>query len=97
MKFVGSAWLNGDGLCIRSYVQGIPIALLVDTGANISIISVGFFRNMPESVKLEMNSVNIAMLTARGEVSPFFGKGKFGLKLGEMDFCHEMWLADINK
>lgn len=43
MKFVGSAWLNGDGLYIRSYVQDIPIALLVDTGANISIISVGFF------------------------------------------------------
>lgn len=42
MKFVGSAWLNGDGLYIRSYVQDIPIALLVDTGANISIISVGF-------------------------------------------------------
>lgn len=95
MKFVGSAWLNGDGLYIRSYVQDIPIALLVDTGANISIISVGFFRNMPESVKPEVNSVNIAMLTATGEVSPFFGKGKFGLKLGEMDFCHEMWLADI--
>lgn len=42
MKFVGSAWLNGDGMYIRSYVQGVPIALLVDTGANISIISVGF-------------------------------------------------------
>lgn len=86
MKFVGSAWLNGDGLYIRSYVQDIPIALLVDTGANISIISVGFFRNMSESVKPEMNSVNIAMLTATGAVSPFFGKGKFSLKLVEMDF-----------
>lgn len=50
---------------------------------------------MPESVKPEINSVNISMLTATGEVSPFFGKGQFGLKLGEMDFCHEMWLADI--
>lgn len=75
MKFVGSAWLNGDGLYIRSYVQGVPIALLVDTGANVSIISVGFFRNMPESTKPELDSVNIAMLTATGEVSPFFGKG----------------------
>lgn len=98
MKFVGSAWLNGDGLYIRSYVQGVPIALLallVDTGANISIISVGFFRNMPESTKPELDSVNIAMLTATGEVSPFFGKGQFSLKVGEMDFSHEMWLADI--
>lgn len=50
MNFVGSAWWNGDGLYIRSYVQGIPIALLVDTGTNISIIRVGFFGNMPESV-----------------------------------------------
>lgn len=43
MKFVGSAWLNGDGLYIHSSVQGIRIALLVDTGADISIIRVGFF------------------------------------------------------
>lgn len=95
MKFVGSVWLNGDGLYIRSYVQGVPIALLVVTGANISIISVGFFRNMPESTKPELDSVNIAMLTATGEVSPFFGKGQFSLKMGEMDFSHEMWLANI--
>lgn len=50
---MGSAWLNGDGLYIRSYMQGIPIALLVDTSANISIISVGFFRNMPRVLILK--------------------------------------------
>ena len=95
MKLVGSSWLNGDGLYIRSYVQGVPIALLVDTGANISILSVDFFKNMPENKKPGLESVNIAMLTATGEVSPFFGKGKFSLKVGELDFWHEMWLADI--
>lgn len=38
---------------------------------------------MPESVKPEMNSVNIAMLTATGEVSPFFEvKWIFVMKCG---------------
>lgn len=64
-------------------------------GVNIFIISVGFVRNMFESVKFEVNLVNIVMLIVIGEVLFFFGKGKFGLKLGEMDFCYEMWLVDI--
>lgn len=55
-------------------------------GVNIFIISVGFFRNMFESVKFEMNLVNIVMLIVIGVVLFFFGKGKFSLKLGEMDF-----------
>lgn len=50
---------------------------------------------MFESVKFEVNLVNIVMLIVMGEVLFFFGKGKFGLKLGEMDFCYEMWLVDI--
>lgn len=36
-----------------------------------------------------MNSVNILMLTATGEVSPIFGKGQFDLKLGEMEICQK--------
>lgn len=95
MRFVGSSWLNGDGLYIRSFVQGVPISLLVDTGANISILSIDFFENLCENVKPPLVNVKIAMMTATGEVSPFHGKGNFSVTLNGKDFIHEMWVAQI--
>lgn len=95
MRFVGSSWLNGDGLYIRSFVQGVPISLLVDTGANISILSVDFFENLCINVKPPLVNVKIAMMTATGEVSPFHRKGIFSVTLYGKDFIHEMWVAQI--
>ena len=95
MRLVGSSWLNGDGLYIRSFVQGVPISLLVDTGANISILSVDFFENLCENVKPPLVNVTIAMMTARGEVSPFHGKVNFSVALNGKDFIHKMWVAQI--
>lgn len=60
MRLVGSSWSNGDGLYIRSFVQGVPFSLLVDTGANISILSVDFFENLCENVKPPLVNLKIA-------------------------------------
>lgn len=76
-------------------MQDVPIFLLVDTGAYKSIISVDFLTKIKEHERPDLERVNISMMTATGEVSPFYGNGKFSLIVNEKNYIQEIWVADI--
>lgn len=67
-------------------MQDLPILLLVDTGANILITIVDFLTKIGEHERPDLERVNIFMMTATGEVSPFYGKGKLSLIVNEDNF-----------
>jgi predicted aspartyl protease len=47
---------------------------LIDTGANVTILSKQFIENIQPSLLSQVNPVNVHLVTATGETSPFIGQ-----------------------
>ena len=71
------------------------VPMLIDTGANITILSKQIFDDWNPSCKPEIEPVKMNMLTATGEKSPFHGKVKLNIKIGRCSYEHEFLLAEI--
>ena len=69
--------------------------MLVDTGSNVTIIKKGLLDTWPDSQIPEIRPVNMGLVTATGEISPFLGKIDVNLTLGSQTFNHDVLLADI--
>ncbi|CAG2195151.1 unnamed protein product [Mytilus edulis] len=71
------------------------VPMLIDTGANITILSKQIFDDWNPSCKPEIEPVKMNMLTATGEKSPFHGKVKLNIQIGRCSYEHEFLLAEI--
>jgi len=69
--------------------------MLVDSGANVSILRKDVFDNIPPSCRPQIKPVRMNLLTATGEASQFLGKADVEIKLGNHTFKHEILLAEI--
>jgi hypothetical protein len=69
--------------------------MLVDSGANVSILRKDVFDNSPPSCRSQIKPVSMNLLTATGESSQFLGKADVEIKLGNHTFKHEILLAEI--
>ncbi|VDI26679.1 Hypothetical predicted protein [Mytilus galloprovincialis] len=65
------------------------VPMLIDTGANITILSKQIFDDWNPSCKPEIEPVKMNMLTATG------GKVKLNIQIGKCSYEHEFLLAEI--
>ena len=68
---------------------------LVDTGANVTILSKQFIDKMKPALSHKIEPVNISLITATGESSPFIGQIQVEICLGENKYSHNVLVADI--
>ncbi|WAQ97386.1 hypothetical protein MAR_030076 [Mya arenaria] len=88
-----SVTAKDDGLFVSIKIQETATTLLIDTGSNITILRKDLVENINKSGELQIENVNLKMVTATGEVAPFFGK--FKANQGSKQFCHDVYIADI--
>ena len=71
--------------------------MLVDSGANISILSKKTIDNLPYSSRPKIHPVQTSLITVTGESSPFEGKIEVDVLLGRQKIVHEFLIADIKQ
>ena len=62
------------GYFIPALVGKLPLTFLVDTGSNVSILRRDLLDSWPQDQLTDVSPVNIQLVTATGEYSPFYGK-----------------------
>ncbi|KAK3108631.1 hypothetical protein FSP39_012081 [Pinctada imbricata] len=72
------------------------MAMLVDTGANMTLLSQTSFRNLDPMTAPVLEPANLNLITATGESSPCLGQCKMQIKVGSQVFEHNVIVADIN-
>ena len=60
-------WANNEGLFVKAKLQNKCLAFLIDTGANVTILSKQFIENIQPSLLSQVNPVNVHLVTAIGE------------------------------
>jgi predicted aspartyl protease len=60
-------WANNEGLFVKAKLQNKCLAFLIDTGANVTILSKQFIENIQPSLLSQVNPVNVHLVTATGE------------------------------
>ena len=72
------------------------MAFLIDTGANVTILSKLFIENIEPSLLSQVNPVNVHLVTATGETSPFIGQINVQISLGKKFYQQNVFIADIS-
>ncbi|KAJ8048413.1 hypothetical protein HOLleu_00722 [Holothuria leucospilota] len=76
-------------------VCGLNLVFLVDTGANITIISPEVYSKLPEDTRPTLQRVLTGLTLADGSELPFTGKAAFTLTVQGHVCQHEVWVAGI--
>jgi len=82
-------------LFVARKIQNRNIALLVDTGANVTIISNSFFKRADLLSQININSVSMNVITAIGEITPFIGEAIVKIDPSGDIYEHKVLIADI--
>ncbi|GBN45947.1 Retrovirus-related Pol polyprotein from transposon 297 [Araneus ventricosus] len=82
-----------NGLYLEGSICGIPCLMLVDTGANVTLVRTDLAQ------KLKGNFIytapNISLKTATGEKAEIHGKLDATIECGSRKFQHKIYVADI--
>ena len=84
-----------EGYFVPAIVAGMPLTFLVDTGSNVSILRKDLLDVWPQELFPSLTPVNIQLITATGECSPFYGKANVKFIIGSQTLSHEILFADI--
>ena len=68
---------------------------MVDSGANVSILSKETVEKWPYSSRPDIYPVQTSLITVTGESTPFHGKTEVDICLGRQKIAHEFLIADI--
>lgn len=68
---INETWANNEGLFVKAKLHNKCLAFLIDTGANVTILSKKFIENVQHSLLTQAYPVNVHLVTAPGETSPF--------------------------
>ncbi|CAG2204440.1 unnamed protein product [Mytilus edulis] len=93
---INESLANNEGLFVRAKINNKCLAFLVDTGANVTILSKKFIDEINPSLLPKMNPVNINLITATGDSSPFIGQIDVEICLGNYIYHHNVLVADIS-
>ena len=81
---IGCSGLS-DGLYIMAEVQSVPIDFLIDTGANITILSEKFVQRLQSEQISFIEGIDKCFVTATGEVFLFLAKQLLIFRYGNRD------------
>ncbi|MCG7874761.1 MAG: retropepsin-like aspartic protease, partial [Candidatus Thiodiazotropha endolucinida] len=71
------------------------LALLVDTGSCCTILSKTMLERLPQQIQPDLTPVNLHLVTATGEISPFLGKTEVEISIGSQKLLHDVLFADV--
>ena len=71
-----------DGYFVAGYIHDRSLAFLVDTGSCCTILSKAILESWPQETRPTLIPVNLHLVTATGESSPFIGKAEVEITLG---------------
>lgn len=90
-----TVWSGNEGLFVNTKVSGIPVTMLVDTGASITILKTDYLRCLPKTVTEHVKMVTSYLVSATGDRTPFkesvmlvlkLAINKFSMKYGSQIF-----------
>ena len=84
-----------DGYFVAGKVHGKTHAFLVDTGSCCTILSKAVLERWPPETRPSLMPVNLHLVTATGESSPFLGKAEVEITLGSQRLSHNVLFADV--
>ena len=84
-----------DGYFVAGYTHGKSLAFLVDTGSCCTILSKNVFDRWPQETRPCLSPVNMHLITATGEMSPFLDKAEIEITLGSQKVLHDVLFADV--
>ncbi|GBN96246.1 hypothetical protein AVEN_242122-1 [Araneus ventricosus] len=82
-----------NGLYLEGYICGIQCLMLVDTGANVTLLRTDLAQKLKE--QLIYTAPNISLKTATGEKTEIRGKLDASIECGSRKFHHRIYVADI--
>lgn len=84
---------NQTGLYVRANIFGQSKILLIDSGADVTILSSKTLKNIDQS--LEINPVDMKLISASGDSIPVQGTCQIPIQLGSSLYLHKVLIADI--
>ena len=84
-----------EGYFVPAIVENMSLSFLVDTGSNVSILCKDLLDVWPQEHFPNLTPVNIQLVAATGECSPFYGKAQIKFTLGNQKLSHEILFTDI--
>ncbi|GBN64048.1 hypothetical protein AVEN_98863-1 [Araneus ventricosus] len=81
------------GLYLEGSICGIQCLMLVDTGANVTVLRTDLAQKLKE--QLIYTAPNISLKTATGEKTEIRGKLDASIECGSRKFHHRIYVADI--
>ncbi|GBM28170.1 hypothetical protein AVEN_221830-1 [Araneus ventricosus] len=82
-----------NGLYLEGSICGIPCLMLVDTGANVTLVRTDLAQKLKEN--FIYTAPNISLKTATGEKAEIRGKLDAAIECGCRKFQHRIYVADI--
>ncbi|GFT98290.1 retrovirus-related Pol polyprotein from transposon 412 [Trichonephila clavipes] len=82
-----------NGIFIMGHVNELPCNMIIDTGANVSIIRNDLAQKLKE--KLIWTPPRVVLQTVTGEKIDIHGKLKVKIKFGDTTYQHAVYVADI--
>ncbi|GFT63337.1 retrovirus-related Pol polyprotein from transposon 412 [Trichonephila clavipes] len=82
-----------NGIFIMGHVNELPCNMIIDTGANVSIIRNDLAQKLKE--KLIWTPPRVVLQTVTGENIDIHGKLKVKIKFGDTTYQHAVYVADI--
>lgn len=71
------------------------MTMLIDTGANVTIVSENSFMCIEPSLRPQTFPVHSKLITATGAATPFIGQTKVEIQIDNTRFIHDVLIADI--
>ena len=89
----GTLTHKGESLTVMGHFEGVPCPMVVDTGANITIVRPDVLTKQLRNSVQAMTSV---LKTATGESATVHGKLQLKVKIGGAEVSHVALVADIS-
>lgn len=87
--------INKEGIYVVCNIEGIQTAILVDTGASVSILSSNFVEKSNMTDKLEMKPCSVFLTTANGERVSVQGECHVEISFGDIKVKQNVLVANI--
>ena len=93
MLMTGQLSHKGDSLAVNGDIDGVICPMVVDTGANVTVVRPDVLSKMTLS---RLQGTTSVLKTATGETANVLGKLWLGIKIGGTEVSHETLVAEIS-